>query len=138
MNRKEKGIEKLSPPLNVAARKWHGGWELEIVPDVHYTQVVHLSQARKQVLDYLDTVWPEGEKEHEGWEINIIPDLASLSRDLIVARKKMQEADEIRRQAAEATRQAVLALKEDGITQSDIAFLMGVSRARVSQLVATA
>ncbi|MBR6459677.1 MAG: antitoxin HicB [Actinomycetaceae bacterium] len=128
----------LSPPLNVTARKWHGGWELEIVPDAHYTQVAHLSQAHKQVLDYLDTVWPEDEKEHEEWEINIIPDLASLSNDLIAARKKMQEADEIRKQAAEATRQAVIALKQKGIAQSDIAFLMGVSRARVSQLVATA
>lgn len=43
--------------ISVKATLWENGWELEIPPD-QYTQVEKLADAKKQVIDYLDTVDP--------------------------------------------------------------------------------
>ena len=44
--------------VRVTARPWSGGWELEIDSE-NVTQVRDLTDARQQVVDYLDTVEPD-------------------------------------------------------------------------------
>jgi hypothetical protein len=55
--------------IDVIARPWGEGWELEIDED-NITQVRDLDHARQQVIDYLDTAQPE--IEHADWQINLI------------------------------------------------------------------
>ncbi len=52
----------------VKATPWENGWELEIAPD-QYTQVEKLADAKKQVIDYLDTVDPT--QNHSNCDIQI-------------------------------------------------------------------
>ena len=56
--------------LTITARRWEGdyegGWE-RYDGDHILTQVVHLEDARQQVIDYLDTVDPKF--SHDGWDI---------------------------------------------------------------------
>lgn len=117
--------------INVTASRWRGGWELEISPTDH-TQVRHLSKARQQVLDYLNTMYED--EDHTDWNINIIPDIAELAEDLAEARQATEAAAQAQEEAARKTRRTISALMNAGFSQADTAALMGVSRARVSQL----
>lgn len=117
--------------INVTASRWSGGWELEISPTDH-TQVRHLSKARQQVLDYLDTMY-EGE-DHSDWVINIIPDIGELATQLATAKNATIAAAQAQEQAAATSRATVHALMKAGYSQADTATLMGVTRARISQL----
>ncbi|VEI13261.1 antitoxin HicB [Trueperella bialowiezensis] len=117
--------------INVTASRWSGGWELEISPTDH-TQVRHLSNARQQVIDYLDTMYDD--VDHTGWTINIIPDIGELAESLTQARAATEAAAKAQEQAAAQTRATVRSLLDAGYTQADTAALMGVSRARISQL----
>ena len=58
----------------VTAQRWEsklgGGWEL-LNGDHAMTQVRRLSDARQQVIDYLDTIDPD--VDHRDWDITIIP-----------------------------------------------------------------
>ncbi|MDP9801134.1 DNA-binding CsgD family transcriptional regulator [Arcanobacterium wilhelmae] len=118
--------------LTVKANRWAGGWELEISPEQH-TQVRRFSEARAQVVDFLDTVDPT--TDHSIWEIVIEPDMGQLSTELNDARNAMAQAKLAQETAATKIRTAVKALRSEGISTSDIALIMGVSRSRVSQLV---
>lgn len=44
--------------IAVLARRWHGGWELEISPE-QITQTSTLEAAPQQVRDYLTTLHPD-------------------------------------------------------------------------------
>ena len=55
----------------VKATPWENGWELEIAPD-QYTQVEKLADAKKQVIDYLDTIDPT--QNHSDWGIQLSPE----------------------------------------------------------------
>lgn len=120
--------------LNIAARRWSGGWELWNGEDC-WTQVQHLADARQQVVDYLDTV--EEDVDHSDWDITITPDIASAAQ-VKAARVATEQASQLQKEAATAWREAALALRAEGLTVSDTAAIMGVSRGRVSQLTATA
>ena len=95
----------------VTAQRWEsklgGGWEL-LNGGHAMTQVRRLSDARQQVIDYLDTIDPD--VSHEDWDITIIPAAAAQSRE--VARS----------------------LRASGLSIDDTAWIMGVSRSRISQL----
>ncbi|WP_048780555.1 antitoxin HicB [Actinomyces urogenitalis] len=120
--------------LNITARRWSGGWELWNDDDC-WTQVAHLADARQQVVDYLDTV-DEG-TDHSGWDVTITPDVSSAAQ-VKAARQATERAALLQKEAASAWREAAIALRAEGLSVSDTAAVMGVSRGRVSQLTATA
>ncbi|WP_172191776.1 antitoxin HicB [Actinomyces faecalis] len=119
--------------LNITTRRWSGGWELWNGDDC-WTQVTHLADARQQVVDYLDTI--EETVDHSGWDITVTPDVASAAQ-VRAARQATERASRLQKEAASAWREAALALRAEGLTVSDTATVMGVSRGRVSQLTAT-
>ena len=53
----------------VLATRWAQGWELTI-SDHEHSQVRRLPDARQQVVDFLDTAYPD--VDHSDWEIAII------------------------------------------------------------------
>ncbi|WP_165216089.1 antitoxin HicB [Schaalia sp. ZJ1691] len=120
--------------ITVTASRWESpignGWELEIGPNEH-TQVKHLSKARQQVVDYLDTV--EENVDHSGWEITIVPEIPGID-EVRRAQEASEAAARAQVEAAARVREAVRALRASGVTTTDAAWLMNVSRARVSQL----
>lgn len=119
--------------LTVIATRWSGGWELEIDDD-HHTQVRRLADARQQVVDYLDTV--DESTNHSDWDITIVPDITAAAQ-VSAAREVSRQAVRLQQQATAAWRSAALALRKEGLSVSDTATVMGISRGRVSQLTAT-
>lgn len=117
--------------ITVTASRWSGGWELEISPTDH-TQVRHLSNAHQQVIDYLDTMYDD--VDHTDWTINIVPEIGELASSLSRTRAATKAAARAQEAAAAQARATVRSLLDAGYSQADSAVLMGVSRARISQL----
>lgn len=61
--------------ITITAHPWLGGWELRRDGDP-ITQVSTLDKARRQVIDYYDTVAPGA--DHSGWDIVITPESGRL------------------------------------------------------------
>lgn len=120
--------------ITITARRWIGGWELWHEEDC-WTQVATLSKARQQVIDYLDTI--DETTDHSHWDIRIIPQIEAYTQ-VETARRAVDEAAQAQKAAAELSRRTVLQLRREGLSVSDIATIMGVSRGRVSQLAKTA
>lgn len=116
--------------VEVTAKRWRGGWELWNGDDC-WTQVSTLDRARQQVVDYLDTV--EEGVDHSDWDIRVVPDIPNWTA-VQAAREATREAAAVQVRAADLSRQAVRALREDGFSVTDAAAIMGVSRGRISQL----
>ncbi|WP_103061892.1 helix-turn-helix domain-containing protein [Actinomyces qiguomingii] len=123
----------MNQSLTVMATRWSGGWELELDDD-HHTQVTHLDRARQQVVDYLDTV--DETTDHSSWKIDIVPEVDSLAQ-VRAAKETAARAKALQEEATAAWREAALALRAEGLSVSDTAAIMGISRGRVSQLTAT-
>lgn len=117
--------------ITVEATRWARGWELEISEHEH-TQVRRLSDARQQVVDYLDTVYPQ--VDHSDWEINIVPSLDGLGEQIKAAKDASKAAAQAQEDAAAQTRAVVRQLLADGVSGTDAAIIMGVSKGRISQL----
>lgn len=117
--------------INVTARQWSGGWELEIDDD-NITQVRTLAKARDQVVDYLDTVDPS--ISHDEWDIHIIPDLGQLTDKILESKRTASEAAELQIEAAKRSREVVRELRARNLSISDVAAVLDISRGRVSQL----
>ncbi|MFT3970706.1 MAG: hypothetical protein QM695_10620 [Micropruina sp.] len=62
--------------ITITPHPWLGGWELRRDGDP-ITQVRTLDKARRQVIDYYDTV--EAGTDHSSWEIVIVPESGTLS-----------------------------------------------------------
>lgn len=118
--------------IEVTALHWEGGWELHIKGE-GVTQVRTLDRAVDQVRDYLETVH---ERDHSDTVIEIIPDLGGLEREVIETRHEIEAAAEAQRRAAEHSREIARSLRERGLSVTDTAAVLGVSRGRVSQLTA--
>ena len=121
-----------SATYTVHAVRWEGGWELH-VDGVGVTQVAQLSKAAQQVRNYLET---EFEVDTIDAHLNFdfeLPD--GLHSEVKKAKESADAAAKAQAEAAAMTRQAVNDLKRRGVSQSDIAVVMGVSKARVSQLL---
>ena len=116
--------------LNITARKWSGGWELWHGDDV-WTQVRTLSRARQQVIDYLDTV--EEGIDHSNLHIEIVPEIP-FAEEVEYALESSHRAAQASNEASRSSRKAVRHLREEGLSLADIGYIMGLSRARVSQL----
>lgn len=114
------------------ALQWEGGWELHIEGE-GVTQVRTLDKAEAQVRDYLETVH---ERDFSDAEVEIIPDLGGLERVVIDTRHEIEEAAAAQLRAAEHSREVARQLRKAGLSVTDTAAVLGVSRGRVSQLTA--
>ena len=82
--------------------------------------------------DYMDTMWPE--VNHEDWDVVIVPAIDELGDDVIAAREATAIAQAAVSDAAAKSRRAVAALLAEGVSTTDAAVLMGVTKGRISQL----
>lgn len=119
--------------VTAIARRWEHGWEL-ILDDEGATQVRTLDKAADQVRDYLDTLDPD--VDHSGWNVNIVPELGELGERVREARTATAAAVKAQEEAAQSAREVARALRAAGLSVTDSAAILGVSRGRVSQLVA--
>ena len=120
--------------LIVTAQRWDsklgGGWEL-LDGDHAMTQVRRLSDARQQVIDYLDMVDPD--VAHVDWDIIIIPAIPQAA-SVEQAKAATKEAADAQATAAAQSREVARSLRASGLSIDDAAWIMGVSRSRISQL----
>ena len=120
--------------LIVTAQRWDsklgGGWEL-LDGDHAMTQVRRLSDARQQVIDYLDTVDPD--VAHVDWDIIIIPAIPQAA-SVEQAKAATKEAADAQATAAAQSREVARSLRASGLSIDDAAWIMGVSRSSISQL----
>ena len=112
----------------VTAQRWEsklgGGWEL-LNGDHAMTQVRRLSDARQQVIDYLDTIDPD--VDHRDWDITIIPAIPQ-AQSVKQAKAATQDAIDAQAAAAAQSREVARSLRASGLSIDDTAWIMGVSR----------
>lgn len=119
---------------NVAAKRWKHGWELHI-DDVGVTQSRTLAGAEQMVRDYVETLL---DVDASGARVVIVPELDGLENRARQLREQGRAAEQARREAAREARELATALRAAGLSISDTATVLGVSRGRVSQLVKSA
>lgn len=119
--------------ITATAHKWDGGWELWLDGEAA-TQVTTLDKAEQQVRDYLDTVEPD--VDHNDWTVTVVAELGELGERVRAARSATVAAASAQEAAAKASREVARDLREAGLSVTDSAVILGVSRGRVSQLVA--
>jgi len=119
--------------VTVAATKWALGWELEL-DSGGVTQVRSLGMAAQQVRDYLDTIDPE--TDHTSWSIAIVPTIGPAFDKVREAKVATEAAKAATIQAAQQMRQAVRELHAAGLSITDMAAVLDLSKGRVSQLMA--
>ncbi|MCL1922802.1 MAG: antitoxin HicB [Propionibacteriaceae bacterium] len=118
--------------ITVTATPWKLGWELELDTG-GITQVRSLAKAKQQVREYLDTVDPD--VDHTSWEITIVPEHGGIFDEVLEAKTDTELAQEATRNAAKRMKDAVRELTDSGVSMTDTAVILGVTKARVSQLV---
>lgn len=114
------------------AVRWEHGWELH-VDGVGVTQVRVLEHAVQQVRDLVETM--TGEPADDA-DVILTLDVDDLGDRAAAARALTAEATAKQAEAAAATRAVVRDLRSAGLSVSDIGTVLGVSRGRVSQLLA--
>ena len=118
----------------VRAKRWARGWELHIA-GIGVTQSRTLADAARMVRDYLEL---DGHADAGSAEISVIPELSgALGTKISTARADVNRAAEAQRSAAVKWRSAAAALHNSGMPVSDVAAVLGVTKARVSQLLDT-
>lgn len=120
----------MSKIYTATAVPWSGGWELHI-EGVGVTQVRVLAKAEQQVRDLVETMTGV---DAAGAEVRLRFDLQGVQDEIADAQSRMEAARGAEAQAAEDMRRIVAGLRRDGISVSDVATVLGVSRGRVSQL----
>lgn len=122
----------MSTEITVTVHKWAHGWEL-ILDEDNATQVRSLTHAEQQVRDYLETLNPE--VDHSATRVTLVLDQAEVTERIEQAREARQRAEATEAEAAQQIRAVVADLRhERSFSLADTAALLGVSRARVSQL----
>ena len=116
------------------ARRWEQGWELH-VDGVGVTQVRVLEHAKTQVCDLVETMTDSRPTEDD---VEVALDMGDLGMQARSVREMTVQAADLQRRAAAASRQVVADMRAAGLSVSDIATVLGVSRGRVSQLIADA
>lgn len=118
--------------VKVIAKAWEHGWELH-VEGVGVTQVRTLAGAAQQAADLIETM-TDTVIDPDELEFQIaLPD--GLAERAKAARRLLRDAEEINAKAAAESREVAKALREDaGLSVTDAAVVMGVSRGRISQL----
>jgi hypothetical protein len=115
---------------NVTAKRWKHGWELHI-DGVGVTQSRTLDTAEQMVRDYIETLT---DRDVGGDTVVIVPELGALDRRVTTVREKLAAADRQQQEARNSYRALAAELRAAGLSVSDTAAILGVSRGRVSQL----
>ena len=115
---------------NVTARRWKHGWELHI-DGVGVTQSRTLDTAEQMVRDYVETLT---DQDMSKAAVMIVPELGPLDRKIRAVREQLAIADRRQQEASRAYRALAAELRAAGLSVSDTAAILGVSRGRVSQL----
>lgn len=108
-----------------------GEWWAVEVPEIPglFTQARRLDQVEAEVIDAATLLGVEVD------EVEVQPVLSPSERELVA---RLQEAREAARNAEEvasaASRAAVRAFRDEGLTVRDVAAVIGISPQRVSQL----
>ena len=114
------------------ARRWKHGWELH-VQGVGVTQVRTLDHAVRQACHLVETMKDTPVPEEA---ITLVLERGGLEDAARQARQRMAEAEALRAEAARGVRAVAGNLREAGLSVTDIATVLGVSRGRVSQYLA--
>ena len=114
----------------VRAKRWAHGWELHI-DGLGVTQSRTLDTAEQMVRDYIETLT---DRDVSGAAVQIEPDLGDLGQRVTAVRRQVERAQRGNREAAAASRALAHDLRAAGLSVSDTASVLGVSRGRVSQL----
>jgi hypothetical protein len=114
----------------VTAKRWGPGWELDI-DGIGATQSKTLATAEQMIRDYIETLT---DQDVSGADLAITPELGALEKKVKTVRAQVDAAERTQRDAAHAKRQLADDLRSAGLSVSDTAALLGVSRGRVSQL----
>lgn len=122
----------MNTQYTVRAKRWAGGWELHI-EDVGVTQARLLTKAKDQVRDYLETLYGVDVSDVT---IDIVPELGDLTERAHRAKVRTRAAERAQLEAAAEARETARALRDAGLSTTDAAFVLGVSKGRVSQLIA--
>jgi DNA-directed RNA polymerase specialized sigma subunit len=117
---------------NVTAKRWARGWELHI-DDIGVTQCRTLDSAQDMVRDYLRL---DGYEDYSTADVVINVYLDGLEREVDAVHQEAEAAAEAQKKAGEHARELATALRDQGLSVTDTATVLGVSRGRVSQLVA--
>jgi hypothetical protein len=115
---------------NVTAKRWKHGWELHI-DGVGVTQSRTLDTAEQMVRDYIETLT---DKDVSGDTVVITPDLGEFDRKVTAVHELLAAADRQQQEARNTYRALAADLRAAGLSVSDTAAILGVSRGRVSQL----
>lgn len=119
----------------VTAKRWKGGWELHI-DGVGVTQSRNLAAAEKIVRDYIATI---RDLDDVTDDITIVPELDPATKAKIrKVKERQRKVEREMREAAAESRRVVHELRSRGLSVTDVAAVLDVSRGRVSQLDATA
>lgn len=115
----------------VTAKRWRGGWELHI-DGVGVTQARTLAAADRAVRDYLATLLDVDEVADD---ITIVPDLDRKTKEQIkLVKQRQRDVERVQREVAAESRRVVHELRGRGLSVTDVAALLELSRGRVSQL----
>lgn len=117
----------------VNARRWAHGWELHI-DGVGVTQSRTLADADLMVRHYIATL---NDLDEITDEVIIVPELGQLGARARKVRERTRAAEKAQREAAHEARETARALRAEGLSVTDTAAVLGVSRGRVSQLLKT-
>ncbi len=117
---------------NARAVRWEHGWELHVAY-VGITQVRTLGNAEQQVRDLVQTMVPDAVMSAD--DIQIVVSLDGEDLDVTEVRALNQQVQRDLREAAHQSRALVRNLRGHGVSVSDSAALLGVSRGRISQLL---
>lgn len=120
----------------VRAKRWQNGWELHISGPDGYEGVSQSHGRRSAASMARDYIALDLELPPASFEVNIIPEVGTFLSDLVKdAKTALRVAADKNAEAAEKSREAAVALHQDGMTQQDIADVLNVSQQRVSQLL---
>jgi hypothetical protein len=115
----------------VRAKHWEHGWELHI-SDVGVTQSRTLDGADQTVRDYIESLTG---RDTSADEVAIKPDLGGLEDKAAAVREWTLRVQKENREAAAASRSLACECRAAGLSVTDIAAVLGISRGRVSQLI---
>lgn len=114
-----------------------GFWAVEVPINggIEYTQGRTLSEAQAMAED-LVAIWAEELHDQALSQAEVVLAIdGSIKKTADTVRDAQVKADEARAQARAAQAEAVAQLRADGLTQQDIAQVLGVTKGRISQLV---
>ena len=116
---------------SAVAMKWREWWQIDI-DGVGVTQSRTLARAEQEAQDYIATLYDIDDPS----SIHVAISVQVTGVDAVEeARELQQKAHLLAKDAAKQSRQAIVELKNNGLSLSDIAYLLGVTKSRAAQLV---